>query len=137
MRGGRAGSLGRGTRLLEDNGPDVLDFREAVLVHSFIHYGDLYRAPSRLGLLLGSAPDPCTAKEKSFEARVKCVTKNPENNLFNKNPSPFHGEGPTTENARAWVVDVRAKGTKSNPCSDERSELRPLVPGAGQQRSRR
>ena|SRR6218665_698469 len=43
--------------------------------HSFIHYGDLYSAPSRL--LLRSAPDPCTAKEKSFEARVKCVRKNP------------------------------------------------------------
>src|SRR6218665_1756100 len=38
--------------------------------HSFIHYGDLYSAPSRL--LLRSAPDPCTAKEKSFKARVKC-----------------------------------------------------------------
>src|SRR6218665_1700630 len=38
--------------------------------HSFIHYGDLYSAPSRL---LRSAPDPCTAKEKSFEARVKCI----------------------------------------------------------------
>src|SRR6218665_3863908 len=34
---------------------------------SFIHYEDLYSAPSRL--LLRSAPDPCTAKEKSFEAR--------------------------------------------------------------------
>src|SRR6218665_3814014 len=45
--------------------------------------------------------------------------------------SPFHTEGPTTENALAWVVEVRAKLTKSNPCSDERSELRPLVPGVG------
>src|SRR6218665_610585 len=43
-------------------------------IHSFIHYGDLYSAPSRL--LLRSAPDPCTAKEKSFEARVKFVRKN-------------------------------------------------------------
>ena len=41
----------------------------------------------------------------------------------------------TTENARAWVGEVRAKGTKSNPCSNERSELRSLVPGVGQQRS--
>src|SRR6218665_27257 len=32
----------------------------------FIHYGDLYSAPSRL--LLRSAPDPCTAKEKSFDS---------------------------------------------------------------------
>src|SRR6218665_1356865 len=44
-------------------------------IHSFIHYGDLYSAPSRL--LLRSAPDPCTAK-KSFEARAECVRKNPE-----------------------------------------------------------
>src|SRR6218665_1813141 len=51
--------------------------------------------------------------------------------------SPFHAERPTTENARAWVVDVRAKGTKSNPCSDNRSELQPMVPGVGRQRSRR
>src|SRR6218665_2263292 len=49
--------------------------------------------------------------------------------------SPLHTEGPTTENARAWVVEVRAKGTKSSPCSNERSELRPLVPVVGQQRS--
>jgi len=35
---------------------------------SFIHYGDLYSAPSRL--LLRSAPDPCTTKKKSFETRV-------------------------------------------------------------------
>src|SRR6218665_139700 len=42
--------------------------------NSFIHYGDLYSAPSRL--LLRSAPDPCTAKKKSFETRVECVRKN-------------------------------------------------------------
>ena len=45
------------------------------MTKSFIHYGDLYSASSRL--LLGSAPDLCTAKKKSFEARVKCVRKNP------------------------------------------------------------
>src|SRR6218665_1882380 len=44
-------------------------------MHSFIHYGDLYSAPSRL--LLRSAPDPCTAKKKSVETRVECVRKNP------------------------------------------------------------
>ena len=32
---------------------------------SFIHYGELYSAPSRL--LLRSAPDRCTAKEKSVD----------------------------------------------------------------------
>src|SRR6218665_1146506 len=40
-------------------------------IHSFIHYGNLYSASSRL--LLRSAPDPCTAKVNSFEARVECV----------------------------------------------------------------
>src|SRR6218665_3552994 len=40
-----------------------------------VHYGDLYSASSRL--LLRSAPDPCTAKKKSFETRVECVRKNP------------------------------------------------------------
>src|SRR6218665_113051 len=39
------------------------------------------------------------------------------------NGSPFHTEGPTTENARAWLVEVRAKGTKSNPRSIERRDL--------------
>src|SRR6218665_3334137 len=43
--------------------------------NSFIHYRDLYSASSRL--LFRSAPDPCTAKRKSFEARVECVRKNP------------------------------------------------------------
>src|SRR6218665_3670019 len=41
--------------------------------YSSIHYGDLYSAPSRL--LLRSAPDPCTAKEKSFEAKSKMCQK--------------------------------------------------------------
>ena len=65
------------------------------------------------------------AKEKSFEARVKCVRKNPGEQSLRQR-KPFHTERPTTENARAWVMEVRAKGTKSNLCSDERSELRPL-----------
>ena len=59
-------------------------------IHSFIHYGDLYSAPSRL--LLRSAPDPCTAKEKSFESRVKCVRKNPrEQSLRRRKPIPHRG----------------------------------------------
>src|SRR6218665_471058 len=52
-----------------------------IYIHSFIHYGDLYSASSRL--LLRNAPDPCTAKKNSFEAGVveararksKCVNK--------------------------------------------------------------
>src|SRR6218665_3333579 len=59
-------------------------------IHSFIHYGDLYSAPSRL--LLRNAPDPCTAKKKSFETRVECVRKNPgEQSLRQRNPIPHRG----------------------------------------------
>ena len=58
---------------------------ERLVVHSFIHYGDLYSAHSRL--LLRSAPDPCTAKKKSFETRVECVRKNPgEESLRQRKP---------------------------------------------------
>src|SRR6218665_2763915 len=51
----------------------IMNIRTIVnhIINSFIHYGDLYSAPSRL--LLRSAPDPCTAKKKSFETRVECV----------------------------------------------------------------
>src|SRR6218665_3219661 len=59
-------------------------------------------------LIISVAPDPFTAKRKSFEARVKCVRKNPGGNLCDKG-SPFHTEGPITDNARARVVDVREK----------------------------
>src|SRR6218665_1360213 len=56
----------------------------------FIHYGDLYSAPSRL--LLRSAPDPCTAKKKSFETRVECVRKNPGvQSLRQRKPIPHRG----------------------------------------------
>ena len=63
---------------------------EADCIHSFIYYGDLYSASSRL--LLRSPPDPCTAKKKSFEARVECVRKNLGSNHCAKG-SPFHTEG--------------------------------------------
>jgi len=57
---------------------------------SFILYGDLYSTPSRL--LLRSAPDPCTAKKKSFETRVECVRKNPgEQSLRQRKPIPHSG----------------------------------------------
>src|SRR6218665_1730376 len=59
-------------------------------IHSFIHYGDLYSAPSRL--LLRSAPDPCTAKKKSFETRVECVRKNlGEQSLRQRKSIPHRG----------------------------------------------
>src|SRR6218665_296087 len=51
------------------NNPFLAEIEAGVMKRIlFIHYGDLYSAPSRL--LLRSAPDPCTAKKKSFETRV-------------------------------------------------------------------
>ena len=52
---------------------NVVRFVVIKQIHSFIHYEDLYSASSRL--LLRSAPDPCTAKKKSVEARVEYVRK--------------------------------------------------------------
>src|SRR6218665_1455261 len=61
-----------------------------ITIHSFIHYGDLYSTPSRF--LLRSAPDPCTAKKKSFESRVECVRKNPgKQSLRQRKPIPHRG----------------------------------------------
>jgi len=43
---------------------------------------------------------------------------------------PIPHSGPTTENTRVCLVEVQAKGTECpSPCSIERRELRPLVPG--------
>src|SRR6218665_191655 len=59
-------------------------------IHSFIHYRDLYSASSRL--LLRSAPNPCTAKKKSFEAGVECVRKkHGEQSLRQRKPIPHRG----------------------------------------------
>src|SRR6218665_628475 len=98
----------------------------ALFIHSFIQYGDLYSASSRL--LLRSAPGPCTLKRTVLRQEYNVSERILESNRCAKR-SPLYTEGPTTENARAWVVEVRAKETKSNPCSNERSELRPLVSG--------
>src|SRR5688572_29247149 len=52
---------------------DLKVFKEGDAIHLwfflFIHYEDLYSAPSRL--LLRSAPDPSTAEKDSFEARIE------------------------------------------------------------------
>src|SRR6218665_3745379 len=101
---------------------DVITF-----IHS-IHYRDLYSAPSRL--LLRSAPDPCTAKKKSFEARVECARKNPgEQSLRQRKLIPHRGANHQECTGLGCGGTCTSKRTKSNLCSDEGSELRPLVPG--------
>ena len=52
-----------------------------------------------------------------------------------RKPIPHRGAN-NRECTGLSCVYVRAKGTKSNPCCNERSELRPLVPEVRQQRSR-
>src|SRR6218665_628241 len=60
------------------------------MLSSFIHYGDLYSASSRL--LLRSAPNPCMAKKNNFQARVECFGKNPgEQSLCQRKPIPHRG----------------------------------------------
>src|SRR6218665_55975 len=103
-------------------------------IHSFIHYGDLYSAPARL--LLRSAPNSCTAEKKSFETRVECVRKNPgKQYLRQRKPIPHRGTN--HRECTGLGCGCTSKRKKSNPCSDDRSELQPLVPGVGWQRSRR
>src|SRR6218665_2356333 len=81
-------------------------------IHSFIiHYGDLYSAPSRL--LLRSAPDPCTAKEKSFDARVKCVRKNPGEQSLRSWGAIFKNPGEQSRKPCNPVEEIFALGTIS------------------------
>src|SRR6218665_651029 len=80
--------------------------------YSFIHYGDLYSASSRL--LFRSAPDPCMAKENSFKARVECIRMNSgEQSKSQWKPIPHRGAN--TKNALVFLVEVLAKETKSTP----------------------
>src|SRR6218665_4224855 len=89
---GLKGTWGRGVKNVDFLG-DVLYgcSLKTVLIHSFIiHYGDFYSASSRL--LFRSAPEPCTAKNKSFQARVECVGKNHgEQSLCQRKPFPHCG----------------------------------------------
>src|SRR6218665_3162479 len=84
-------------------------------IHSFIHYGDLYSAPSRL--LLRSAPDPCTTKKKSFETRVECVRKNTgEQSLRQRKPIPHRG----TNHRECTGLGC---GCTSDPCQAKMNSL--------------
>src|SRR6218665_3012779 len=111
----------------------ALVFRLSSFIHSFIT--EIYIEPLQ-GYYSEALPTLARLKRRVLRLEKNVSERILGSNLCDKG-SLFHTEGPTTENARAWVVGVRAKGTKNNPCSDERSELRPLVPGVGQQRSRR
>src|SRR6218665_1533999 len=48
--------------------------------------------------------------KRSFQARVECVGKNPWSNRC-----PFYTAGPTSGNAWAWLVEVRAKLKRTTP----------------------
>src|SRR6218665_820944 len=89
------------------------------VLHSFIHYGDLYSAPSRL--LLRSAPDPCTAKKKSFEARVKCVRKNPGETK--EAHSTQRGQPPRMHGPGLWRYEQKEQRVTSDPMSGVNCDL--------------
>src|SRR6218665_1554707 len=73
---------------------------------SFIHYGDVYSACSRL--LLRRAPDHCTAKKNSLNARVEFVRKNHGEQSLHQRKSIPHGE-PITANAQVCLVELQSK----------------------------
>src|SRR6218665_2054746 len=83
-------------------------------IHSFIHYGNLYSAPSRL--LLRSAPHPCTAKKKSFETRVECVRKNPgEQSLRQRKPIPHRDQPQRMHGPGLWMYEQKEQRVTSVP----------------------
>ena len=101
-------------------------------IHSFIHSGYLYNAPSR-NLLRGTL-SPATAKEKCLKKLAE------EDTLFRGSKrsvggSSFQVEGPITEKARRCLSAERALGTKSSPRAEERSAQREARSETGLQRS--
>src|SRR6218665_1741899 len=112
---------------------DAVALMSITFIHSFIT--EIYIAPLQ-GYYSEALPTLARLKRRVLRLELNVLERILGSNLCDR-VSPFHTDGPTTENAPAWVVNVRAKRTKSNLCSDERSELRPLVLGVGQQRSRR
>ena len=50
---------------------------------------------------------------------------------------PFQTEGPTTEKAQRWRVEILARGTRSSRLEAERRTLRPTTAETGQQSSQR
>src|SRR6218665_4160929 len=90
-------------------------------IHSFIT--EIYIAPLQ-GYYSEVLPTLARLKRRVFRLEENVSERILGSNRCDKG-RPFHTEGPTIENARAWVVEVRGKGTKSNPCSNERSELPP------------
>src|SRR6218665_1888735 len=99
-------------------------------IHSMINLfirslTEIYIAPLQ-GYYSEALPTLARLKRK-FSGLSRMCRKEPWGAISVPKGSPFHTEGPTTENGRVWLVEVREKGTKSNPCSIERRELRPLV----------
>src|SRR6218665_215518 len=77
--------------------------------HSFNYYGYLYSASLRL--LLRSAPDHCTAKKNSFQARVECISMNSGEQSLRQWKSIPDGRA----NHRECKSLPWAKGTKRTP----------------------
>src|SRR6218665_2525280 len=86
-----------------------------LFIHSFIT--EIYIAPLQ-GHYSEALPTLARLKRSVLRLEKNVSERILGSNLCDKG-SPFHTEGPTTENAWAWVVDERAKGTRSNPCSDK------------------
>ena len=107
------------------------------LSYSFIHtfIMEIYIAPLQ-GYCSEAFPTLAQLKRIVFMLEQNMLEKTlGSNRCANEAHSIQRGQPPV--NARTWLVEVRAIGTKRNPRSIERRELQSLVPGVGQQRSRR
>ena len=111
--------------------------------HVFVRYSYsffteiiFYSGSSRL--LLRSTPDPCTAKNDSFQARVKCAGKNPgEQSLcqWKHIPRAQQGQPPKMHGPGLWKYGQNEQRVTPVPLSGGNCDF--WCPGVGQQKSRR
>src|SRR6218665_1491548 len=104
-------------------------------INSFINIEHLHSASSRE--LLRGDPDSSTAKKSSLKLRRKNAGDKALEKIRSLEGSLFQIEGPTMENARLCLVEVRANGTRRRPCLDERSDRELIALRRGQQSSQR
>src|SRR6218665_1200498 len=84
----------------------------------FIHFSFIPAiSTAPLQVLYYSETLPTTARILYWSFTPKNVSKWTMGSNRSTNGSPFQTEGPTTENAQVWQVEVRAKETKSTPPS--------------------
>src|SRR6218665_1120823 len=103
-----------------------------IVIHSFIHSGDLYSASSRDHYSEALPAQPRTKKKDLREMEGWAISTE----RSSKGRS-FHADGPTIEKALRCIIAKRARGTKNSHLAAERSTRRAARTDTGQQRTRR